>query len=277
VLVGEAYVVGNTLMNIFVQVSQVLGFVVGGAVVALTSVRGALALDAATFLVSAGVLLHGVRRRPAAQTVVGSFLRDAGEGLRLVATTPRLRTLLQFAVLASVSVTTTEGLAVSVADGVGQGAVAAGLLTATVPAGFLLGSVGVLRTPSDRREELLPWLVLLSTVPLLATPLVGSLVPLLVLWTIAGAGATVNLVAGPAFVQTSPAEFRGRAYGIASSSLMTAQGVGLIAGGWLGTLVDPRTALAAVAATMLLLTVPTVRTHGLRAQANRRTVRDLLQ
>jgi MFS family permease len=272
VLEGEAYVVGNTLMNVCVQVSQILGFVVGGAVVAMTSVRGALALDAATFLVSAGVLLHGLRPRPAAATAVGSFLRDAAEGLRLVARTPRLRRLLQFAVLASVSVTATEGLAVSVADGLGHGALEAGLLTATVPAGFLLGSAAVLRVPGDRREELLPWLVLLSTAPLLATPFLHALAPLLVVWTVAGAGATVNLVAGPAFVQSCPPAFRGRAYGIASSSLMATQGAGLLLAGWLGTVVDPRTAVAGVALLMLGLAVVTI-----GAQGDRPTVRDLLQ
>jgi MFS family permease len=272
VLEGEAYVVGNTLMNVCVQVSQILGFVVGGAVVAMTSVRGALALDAATFLVSAGVLLHGLRPRPAAATAVGSFLRDSAEGLRLVARTPRLRRLLQFAVLASVSVTATEGLAVSVGDGLGRGALAAGLLTATVPAGFLLGSAAVLRVPGDRREELLPWLVLLSTAPLLATPFLHALPPLLVAWTVAGAGATVNLVAGPAFVQSCPPAFRGRAYGIASSSLMATQGAGLLLAGWLGTVVDPRTAVAGVALLMLGLAVVTI-----GAQGDRQTVRDLLQ
>lgn len=274
VLSGEAYVVGNALMNVCVQVSQILGFVLGGAVVALTSVRGALALDAATFLVSAGALLNGVRRRPAALAATGSFLRDAAEGLRLVATTPRLRMLLQFAVLASVSVTATEGLAVSVADALGHGAVAAGVLTATVPAGFLVGSAIVLRTPGERREDLLPWLVLLSTVPLLATPFLPSLLPVIVIWTLAGAGATVNLIAGPAFVQACPADFRGRAYGVAASCLMTTQGAGLLLGGYLGTLMDPRTALGVVAAAMLALAVPTMR-QRLVAQGIPRTVRDL--
>jgi MFS family permease len=40
VLRGESYVVGNALLNVTMQVSQVIGFVLGGTVVALTSVRG---------------------------------------------------------------------------------------------------------------------------------------------------------------------------------------------------------------------------------------------
>ncbi|HUR14631.1 MAG TPA: MFS transporter [Mycobacteriales bacterium] len=272
VLEGEAYVVGNTLMNVCGQISQILGFVLGGAIVALTSVRGALALDAATFLVSAGVLLHGVRPRPPAQTELGTFFRDTLQGLGLVARSARLRRLLQFAVLASVSVTATEGLAVAVADELGHGAVMAGVLTATVPTGFLLASGLVLRVPSAQREGLLPWLVLLSTVPLLATGFLHSVVPLVLLWALAGAGATANLVAGPAFVQSCPAEFRGRAYGIATACLMTAQGLGLLASGWLGTVFSPRTAVAVVAALMLVLAFPVMAAQGMP-----RTIRNVHQ
>jgi MFS family permease len=273
VLEGEAYVVGNALMNVCVQVSQILGFVLGGAVVALTSVRGALALDAGTFLVSAGVLLHSLRQRPAAQAAAerSTFWRDSAKGLSLVATSTRLRALLLFSVLASVAVTSTEGLAVAVSHELGGGAVAAGLLTATVPAGFLAGSVLVLRTPHERREALLPWLVLLSAAPLLGTPAAGHLALVAVLWVLAGAGATANLVAAPAFVQSCPRDFRGRAYGVASATLMATQGAGLLLGGYLGTLVAPRTAVAAVAALMIVLAVPVLRAQGIG-----RTVRDVL-
>jgi MFS family permease len=263
-LEGEAYVVGNALMNVCVQVSQILGFVVGGAVVALASVRGALMLDAATFLLSAGLLLRSVRQRPSAQAAAGRFFADAGQGLRLVASSSRMRVLLLFAVLASVSVTATEGLAVPVSDEIHHGAVVAGVLTATVPAGFLMGSVAVLRTPSVRREALLPFLVLLSAAPLLATPFVPSLAAIVVLWVLAGAGATANLIAGPAFVQSCPPDFRGRAYGVAAATLMATQGAGVLLGGYLATLFPPRTAVAAVAALMLALAVPLLNAQGIR-------------
>lgn len=260
---GEAYLVGNTLMNVCVQLSQVLGFVLGGTVVALSSARGALTLDAATFLISASLLLLNVRHRPAAQAQAGAFLRDTAAGLRLVARTQRLRTLLLFAVVASVASTSTEGLAVSVADQLHHGAVAAGLLTASSPAGFLLGSVLVLRTPPDRRESLLPWLVVLSAAPLLLTPVVPGLPGVLGAWVLAGAGATVNLISGPGFVQACAPEFRGRAYGVASATLMSAQGAGLLLAGYLATLVAPAVAAACVGALMLLLAVPLLAAQGL--------------
>jgi MFS family permease len=262
-LTGEAYVVGNSLFSVSTQLSQILGFVLGGTIVAATSSRGALGLDAATFLLSAALLLIGVRKRPAAQAQAGAFTRDTLDGVRLVVASPRLRALLLCAVVASVSSTATEGLAVSVARELHQGSLAVGLLTATSPAGFVLGSFLVLRSPSETRERLLPVLLVLSAAPLLLTPLVPGLLPVLALWVLAGAGATVNLIAGPTFVQACPPDYRGRAYGVASGTLMSAQGAGLLVAGYLATLTQPRTAVALVAVVMLALAVPVLRAQGI--------------
>jgi MFS family permease len=257
VLQGEAYVTGNALINVSMQVSQVAGFVLGGTVVALTSVRGAIALDAATFVVSAGILLAGVRHRPAAldRSESRGFFRDAMDGLRLVARTPVLRRLLLLSVLASVAVTAPEGLAVPVARDLGGGALAAGILTATVPAGFLLASVVVLRLDPERRLALLPALVVLAGAPLLLTPLVDTLVLTSLLWVVAGFGATVNLVAGPAFMQRCPPEVRGRAYGFAATALYAGQGIALVAAGLVADALEPDVAVAVMAAGTLAVTL----------------------
>src|SRR5687768_2994105 len=58
------------------QSSQVLGFAVGGVLVAVVSARGALALNAATFLGSAVLVQWGSRLRPAAARDV--FSHSAG-------------------------------------------------------------------------------------------------------------------------------------------------------------------------------------------------------
>jgi MFS family permease len=60
-LEGEHYLVGNTLTQTANQAGQVLGFVGGGALVALLGVEGALLTNAASFAVSALLL----RARPA--------------------------------------------------------------------------------------------------------------------------------------------------------------------------------------------------------------------
>jgi MFS family permease len=261
-LEGEAYVVGNAMMNVTIQVSQVAGFVLGGTLVSLTSVRGALGLDAATFLVSAGLLLRGVRHRAAAQTNPEGVLRDMGVALRFVSRTPELYRLLQLSLLSSVAIVGTEGLAVLVSRDLGGGPTLAGLLTASGPAGFLLGSAVVLRLDAGRRLALMPQLVLLTCLPLLATPLVSSVPLLLALWVLAGVGVSVNLIAGPAFMQRCPRELRARAYGVASTCLWAGQGLGLIAAGALANVVSPRQAVAMLAGATLLLSLPVIAAQG---------------
>ena len=54
-LTGERYVVGNALLNAVVQAAQLVGFVVGGALVVTLGVEGALLVDAGTFALSAGL------------------------------------------------------------------------------------------------------------------------------------------------------------------------------------------------------------------------------
>ena len=66
VLEGDRYVVGSALQNMTNQAVQMLGFAAGGALIATMGPYRALALDAATFLASALILVSGVRRRPAA-------------------------------------------------------------------------------------------------------------------------------------------------------------------------------------------------------------------
>lgn len=262
---GDAYVVGNGLMSITVQLGQVVGFVLGGTMVALTSVRGALLLDAATFLVSAAWLAVSLRRRPAALAPAHrrGVLTEAAEAIRLVGRTPALRDLLLLALLASIAVTATEGLAVPLARELGGGPVTAGLLTASGPAGFLIGAALVLRADEERRLALMPALVAIACLPLLLTPLLSSTTLLILLWTFAGVGSSINLIAGPAFMRRLPREIRGRGYGVAATCLAAGQGVGLLLAGVLAHLIGSRGAVAGLAAVCALVALPVLRTQGI--------------
>src|SRR3712207_9058477 len=53
VLEGDRYAVATSLTNISLQLSQVVGFVAAGALVAVLNPSAALLIDAATFAVSA--------------------------------------------------------------------------------------------------------------------------------------------------------------------------------------------------------------------------------
>lgn len=256
-LQGDAYVVGNALINIVLQLGQVAGFIIGGALVTLVSVRGALVLDAASYLVSAGVLLACLSHRPAAQLSEErtSLLRDTASGISLVRRTPELRRYLAFSILASAALITPQGLAVPTAHALDSGPFAAGLLTAAVPTGFVIGSIWILRLPPARRIALMFPLALLCTVPLLLTPLAGTLPATATLWVIAGLGGALNLVAGASYVQACPAAFRSRAYGVAITLLAGAQGCALLFSGAVAGYLTPTGAVASTAAVMLFLTL----------------------
>ncbi len=251
VLPGDLYVVGNALQNTVFQAANVAGFLLGGAVVAATSVHGALAIDAASFALSA-VLLAAVAERPLPPRQPASLWADALEGFRLVARERDLRRFLAYGLLGAVVMVTPEGLAVPVARELGGGAMAAGVLTAAVPAGFLLGSVLLLRVPPARRPALLPGLVVLSAAALLVTPVLSGTAAVAVLWSVAGAGSALGVVANAAYMQAVPPGLRGRAFGVADTSLMALQGAVLLAVGGLAQLLDPLAAVALAGAGTLL-------------------------
>lgn len=253
-LPSDRYVVGNALMNGAFQGGQVAGFLVGGALVAAVSYRGALLVDAATFVVSAAVLLlmvpAGARTERDGRT---SLLRETVEGVRAVAGNPRLRWLLAYALLSTAVAIPAEGLAVAVASSLGRGSVAVGALTATIPAGFLLGSVVVLRVEPSRRLRLLPLLALLGSAPLLLTVVLRNPFLIGAVWVLAGAGNALQLVASAEYVSSTPPELRGRAYGVAGTCLMAVQGIVLLVVGAAADELDPRTVITLTGVVGLLV------------------------
>ncbi|MDX6198467.1 MAG: hypothetical protein QOJ79_1618 [Actinomycetota bacterium] len=255
IVTGELYVAANSLINTTIQGAQVVGFFLGGLLVSLTSPRGALAIDAATFLLSALLLGVAIAERPVAQRERSSLLRDVVAGVHFVRGNAYLLGLLTFGVVGAVVAIVPEGLAVAIAADDGQGARAAGVLTAAIPLGYVLASTLILRlTAEQRARQLLP-LTLLLCVPLLLTPLVGGPALTAALWVVAGAGTAAQLVASVAYVAGTPAEFRGRAFGLASTLLMLAQGGALLIAGGLADSLGPRNVVAGTAGLGLIALV----------------------
>ena len=141
----------------------------------------------------------------------------------------------------------------AIAADAGRGPLAAGVLTAAVPAGFLVGSWLVLRQPPEQRERLFPWMVAASCLPLLLTAVVEDVVVIAVLWVVAGVGNAMQLVANASFVQEVPQHLRGRAFGVAVTLLMAVQGVLLLVAGALAEVAGPRFPVAVLAAAALLV------------------------
>jgi MFS family permease len=244
VLEGDRYAVATSLTNITLQLAQVVGFLVAGALVAAFSPSAVLLIDAATFAVSALWLAAGLQRRPAPVAEAGegprSLWQDTGDGLRLIRRTPRLVAIVGVLWVATLFGYAWEGVAAPLVDDLGRGATAIGALLAANPLGVTIGGLVIARlVPPHRRERLVVPLVVLSLVPVLAAGLVAAFagpgsIPFAVvagLLFVSGLGAAWLIPLNVAFVQAVPSAYRGRAFGVAVSGLYGVQGLGALGAG----------------------------------------------
>jgi MFS family permease len=249
---AEQYPAASTLINTTIQAAQVAGFFFGGVLVALVSARGALAIDVLTFVLSAAAIALRVQQRPGTGTS-GRLLSDIRAGFALLRRDAHLRGLLTYGVLATAVAIVPEALAVALAAEEGRGSITAGALTASLPLGYVVASTLLLRVPSERRPRLLLRLTLLLCVPLVLTPLVSSPYLVVVLWTVAGLGTSVQLVAAVAYVASAPPAMRGRLFGIASTALMLTQGVAVLVAGAIADVTGTRAVVAGAGVAGLVL------------------------
>ena len=224
--------------------SQIIGFLAGGAAVAILGPHRALALDALSFCLSAALVTGWVENRPlpgpGRLAAWASLCAAAREGSAIVFGDPRLRTLVLLGWLAGFSVGP-EGLAAPHTRSLGGGPLTIGLLMAAMPAGMMAGGLVLARTASPaRRTQLIGWLAMLSCAPLICSllrPPVWVLVPL---WALAGAAGTYQLATAAAFTQTLRGAARARAFGVAQSGLLAAQGLGIVVAGMAASTLGPQ-------------------------------------
>jgi MFS family permease len=258
VVQGERYAVAVTLTQVTGQVSQVLGYLLGGALLVGFSPSAALLVNAATFAVSAVWLAARLQRRPAPMSdaddgSAGSVWRASAGGLRLIATTPRLRAIVGLLWVSALFVNAPEGVATPLALQLQGTTAATGLLLAANPAGTALGGLVVGRfCPPGVRDRLLAPLLALSLggvllaglVPLVLDRAAGAFTAVLVLLFIAGVGGACNIPLNVAFVQAVPSAYRGRAFGVAVAGLSGVQGLGVVLAGLGADVLRPSTMVA---------------------------------
>ena len=248
VLPAPLYPVAQALSMASLQAAQLLGFALGGLLVTMHPGAWVLALDAATFLLSAAVLQRWVVWRPgaatAADTSARTWLRDSAEGLRVVAGQADLRMLLGLSTVVAAVTVLPESLAIAQADALGRTPFVAGLLCAVLPLGTVVGAAiaGRPGAGGDRLGLVRP-LGLLACSASAACLLEPGLVGLVVLWGLAGVGAGGLLPANVAFVLRVDPAVRGRALSVAQVVLQVAQGLAVAAGGLLAGAVGPAAAV----------------------------------
>lgn len=247
VLAGDRYVVGTAVSNITHQVTQMLGFLAGSAIILVVGTHEALAIDAATFALSAFILLAGVRSRPAPRRESQhrpSLWTSTGQSVRLVFGDRTLRPLVCFAWLCGFYILP-EGLAAPYAKMYGASPVIVGLLMSAMPTGMALGAFVYSRLvrPADRLRSM-GWMAMLSCAPLIGAGLGPPLWAVVVLWALSGVGSAYQIAANAAFVAAVPPSGRGQAFGLAQSGLQASQGIGILVGGVLAQILGPEAVVA---------------------------------
>ena len=237
---GPAYVSAVAIGRILQQVDQVFGFALGGVIVAVVSPRGALAIDAVTFIVSFLITAREVRERPAvlagARLTVSLLAREIGPTVVVVLASRSRRALLWLSGGALLFLIAPESLAVAYAREHGHGAVAAGLLTAAQPLGIAVGAWAFINFVPARHQG--RWLLPLAWGGAFVLTLTAFVPPIwltFVLWTASGAMQCFLVATIAAYNMSTERSLRGRANGVAAAAIFIAQGLGFLVWGAVGT------------------------------------------
>ncbi|WP_067465103.1 MFS transporter [Actinomadura macra] len=273
VLDGDAYVLGRSLMTMASAAAQLLGLAFGGIAVAAVGARHALLAAAAGHLAAA--LLVRLRLPdlpPPPRAAGGSVVGDSWAGNLRLLRDPVVRALLLAQWLPPAFVAGAESLLVPYAGTRGYGDGVAALLLGGSAAGMLLGNLAGARLLGPAARERL-------AVPLMATfglPLLPLALPLpaaaaAALLVLCGCGFAYELGIQRPFVDALPEEGRGQAFGLLSTGLMTAQGVGPVLLGGLAEVLPVGETLAC-AGTATLVTALLLRRPLHQARLTTRTL-----
>lgn len=233
----------NAWLGTALNMQVAIGPLLGGLFVATLGIRGALAADGASFLLSAALLLRVQRLPPdRSRSARSSFLADTWEGLVYVR---------RHAVARAVVVTLFIGVAFAGIDNValvflsrdvlGAGPMGFGVVAAAFGVGMLVASVALSGGRSRSPRTLLIGGWFLTAVGTLLTGLAPLIWLAAMAQTIGGAGNGADNVASDTLIQRSvPREMLGRVFGVTSTAAFVGGSIAYAAGGPLLDATSPR-------------------------------------
>jgi MFS family permease len=238
ILPGDLYVVGSGLRVTTAQLAQLAGFGFGGLLVSAIGPHWGLAIDAATFAISAMLIARFVQYRTVPprtdERATLPYRRRMLDGARTVFSDARLRSLVLLAWLAAFYVVP-EGLAPSYVAAIGGGSAAVGVLMAADPAGSALGAGLFVRlVPPHVRSWLIGPLAFAAGIPLILCGWAPGLAVSILLLAATGLCSAFQVQASTTFMRIVPDHHRGQAFGLAQSGLIAVQGLGIAAFGLIG-------------------------------------------
>jgi MFS family permease len=251
---------GNALINVVFAVSNAAGPVLAGLIVQVWGVATALWLDAASFLVIAGLLATSARSLPEPvhdEDGAGGWFGRVKAGLAYVRSHPTAGRLIagqSVAILFFMLIIPIE--VVYAKDTLESTSLGFGVMIASWGVGIVIGS-GLFAL---QRRRPLGTLVLLATAAVGAGYGVMAVAPTLVVAclgsVLGGAGNGVQSVAVMTALQEAvEPEFQARAAGLLESALAAVPGIGFLIGGALTAAVSPRLAYAVSAVGVGLVVV----------------------
>ncbi|MFL6070215.1 MAG: MFS transporter [Actinomycetes bacterium] len=246
------------LGSTFEQAIQVVGFVLAGVALGITSATWVLLFDALTFLISYLIVLAFVVPRPSAAdpgTSAARMFRDMKSGLSTIVRTRSLRGVVFLLWASAALLVATDAVALPYATGAGAPTWAATVLLAATPAGAAIGSLLVARLPMQRQVRLIFPLAIASMVPLLATASEPPVAVATVLWAFNGLaqGYVVTLMA--LSMQLTPEHRRGRVFGVAGGGFNAMAIAGLIGMGAVAQHTSPAAAVVLAGAVGMTIVV----------------------
>ena len=241
------YILARSIFNIANSVTQILGYAVGGALLALASVRGALLVAAGLYLATAAGLRLGLTDRPARSAGRISIRETWATNRRLWATSARRYVYLALWV--------PNGLIVGcVALFIPYAPHSAAVLYIAEGAGMLAGDIALGRfIPTQWRRSLITPLRVLLAAPYLLFALRPSIPIAILIVTVASFGYGATLLLQERLIALTPPEIRGQALGLYSAGMLTMQAVGATIAGGLADLTSPSTAITILACVSLLI------------------------
>lgn len=251
----DLFTLGNSVVAASQQFVTVIGFGVGGAVVALVGSYQSLFIHAGAYLVSASIVVLFVRARPAPANDDGHphLVRDALAGLRVVMETPRLPPLFWLLLVGPGVMITAEAIAVPLATELELPSTARGLLIAALPLGSAIGLTGVGKLTTTWRERLLLPLSLCVGVAIALSGLFQPAYAVGAFFVLAGIGMGHLAHLQSTIVSLVEPKVRGRVIGFAQMMLQVAQCVGALLAGVVAQATSFRVVLFGAGAVGVLL------------------------
>jgi predicted MFS family arabinose efflux permease len=240
----ELFRVGTGLRMMSNQAAQVIGFGLGGVLVAAMGPRAVLLCDAATYVVSAIVITvalprgDGTKRRgdaepqPVDPRAFAGLWRD-----------PLVRALVLLSALAGLFIVP-EGLAVPFGVDISASTTQIGIMLAAIPFGGAIGAGLLVRLPHRYRHAASGSMAVGCGVPLVISAFAGHWPVAAVCWLVSGALSAYQVETMTTTVHLIPDAVRARIVGAASSILLGAQGVGLLAFAGVARYATPAHAIA---------------------------------